>query len=86
MPPCIPNYYQIQDTHCECCRPKWTTITSTAGFHKWTEKEIRAEIVEISLDLSKKKWYESKSYLRERLNHWCQKLDRLLEVKSEFKV
>ena len=74
--------YYNEPTGCECCKPRWTTSTSTT--HKWTEKEIKAEIIEIARDISKKKWYESKTYLRDRLNHWCLKLNRLEEVKSEI--
>lgn len=76
-------YYE-PNNGCECCKPKLTSYTFTT--HKWTEKEIKAEIIEIACELSKKKWYESKTHLRDNLNHWCGKLNRLKDVKEEISL
>lgn len=68
-------------TPCECCKVKYTTSTITT--HKWTKQEIKDEIIELATYLSKKKWYESKSFIKERLKHWCEKLEALEDVVLE---
>ena len=65
-------------TPCECCRMKMTSCTITT--HKWTKEEIKSTVIELATELSSKKWYEDKSYLKERLKHWCKKLEVLEEV------
>ena len=67
--------YQPNFEPCECCKTKYTSSTVTT--HKWTEQEIKNEILDLSIQLSGKKWYESKSYLISQLKHWCEKLSRL---------
>jgi len=65
---------------CECCKIKYTSSTVTT--RKWTEQEIKDEILELATMLSNKKWYESKSYLKSKLKHWCGKLSNLNEVRQ----
>lgn len=77
--------YENQFMPCECCRFKYSTSSATTsnGF-KWTEKEIRERIFELSEKMAKSKWYNRGETLR-RLRHWTEKLARYKELKEEFK-
>ena len=72
---------------CECCRVRYTTVTSTAslGF-KWSREEIEREIIQTASRLSRMKWYEPKGEIKARLKHWTEKLARFEEAKKEFKI
>lgn len=76
--------YENQFMPCECCKIKYTTVTSTAtnGF-KWSEKECKEEILYVAEKLANAKWYE-RGDLRRRLKHWTEKLTRYKELKREF--
>jgi len=76
-------FYEPSFEPCECCKIKYTSSTVTT--HKWTEREIKDEILELATMLSNKKWYESKSYLKSKLKHWCGKLSNLNEARQTIK-
>lgn len=73
--------FMMSFTPCECCNPRYTTCTATT--HKWTEKEIKEEILAIVEQLIEAKWY-NKYHIRSNLKHWSKKLKKLQEVKEEF--
>jgi len=82
MPP-LNMSFENQFYPCECCKPRYCTATVTNG-RKWTKKEIEQEIIYYATELSNKKWYEDKSYTKNRLKHWTEKLDRYNEAKESF--
>jgi len=84
MPPFNLNF-ENQFMPCECCKLKYTTSTATAtnGF-KWTEKEIKREIIYFAEKLAQSRWYE-RGEIRRRMKHWVEKLKRYNDFKQEFK-
>lgn len=60
---------------CECCTPRMATFTATIG-HKWTESEIKAEILHLAKEVAQANWF-NRGRLTRSLKHWVEKLDRL---------
>jgi hypothetical protein len=80
----LPFELQNNFEPCECCKIKYSysTCTATTG-HKWTKKEIESRLIELSVELSKKKWGMRGDTLRQ-IKHWTEKLERFNTLKSEF--
>ena len=67
---------------CECCKTRMVGCTFTTA-RKWTEQEVKDEVLHLADRLATAKWYERGDVLR-RLRHWNGKLQKINEVKAEF--